>query len=231
MQKKDKLGAKSLLSADWEALYKKLTVVEDKILKLEKEMEYLRAQSGQQTTPLQKSIPSVRVPLRSQPLDSLSGKAVKAMLKKYDFYCAENDEWGIGWSNAKGKGIANQFERRKKVVFDAATGLTWQQSGSANSMDFTAAERYVHGLNYKDFAGYDDWRLPTLEEAMSLMEREMKHDGLYINPIFDNIEGDIWTADEESASNQWQVFFYYGFCSSSSTDSYVRAVRGGQSII
>jgi hypothetical protein len=112
------------------------------------------------------------------------------------------------------------------VVIDYATGLTWQQSGSPDSMSYTNAEKFVRDLNDKKFAGHSDWRLPTLEEAMSLMEPK-KHGELYINPIFDHEQRRIWTADKSSAGSAWGVFFDDGYCFNLDLYDfyYVRAVR------
>jgi len=60
-----------------------------------------------------------------------------------------------------------------KLVIDHATGLMWQQGGSDGFMTFAAAQEYVQKLNREKFAGYSDWRLPTLAEAMSLMEGDV----------------------------------------------------------
>ncbi|MCK6620702.1 MAG: DUF1566 domain-containing protein [Calditrichia bacterium] len=83
-------------------------------------------------------------------------------------------------------------------------------------------------LNRQGFAGYSDWRLPTLEEAISLMEREEKN-GLYIDPLFDSRQWRIWTADKESASRAWVVLFDLGYCNRRDLyhgyDVFVRAVR------
>jgi hypothetical protein len=83
-------------------------------------------------------------------------------------------------------------------------------------------------LNKIKFAGYDNWRLPTLEEAMSLMENTPNEFGLYINPLFDVRQPWNWTADRYSASRIWFVNFLYGNCNYSGLrdkDGYVRAVR------
>jgi hypothetical protein len=108
----------------------------------------------------------------------------------------------------------------------------WQQSGSPNSITYADAEKYIRDLNDKHFAGYNDWRLPTLEEAMSLME-PTKHGELYLDPIFDRTQRWIWTADKESAGRAWDVYFFNGYCLhyDFGYGRYVRAVRSGQSII
>jgi hypothetical protein len=170
--------------------------------------------------------------LRSQAA-TLSAKQVKDMLQQHDFFCRE-ESWSKEWSNPRGRGIDHDFELQQNglVVFDDATGLMWQQSGSQEYMNYSKAENYIRDLNNKRFAGFTDWRLPTLEEAMSLMEPE-KHGELYLDAIFDHKQTWIWTADKFSASAAWVVNFYYGHCYHYDVYnySYVRAVRGGQSNI
>jgi len=88
-------------------------------------------------------------------------------------------------------------------------------------------------LNSEKHGGYDDWRLPTLEEATSLMEAK-KHGDLYLDPVFNHKQRWIWTADRYSASAAWVVGFRSGGgCYFDRVDSNgsVRAVRGGQSNI
>lgn len=154
------------------------------------------------------------------------------MLKQHRFYCAEYD-WTKGWSNPQGQGLPNEFMRQQggKVVFDRATGLIWQQGGSPDFMTYEKAEEYISQLNADRFAGFTDWRLPTLEEAMSLMETEKKNGNLFIDPAFDKAQWWIWTADKLSASRAWSVHFYNGTCGNNGVglNLYVRAVRRGQS--
>jgi hypothetical protein len=51
-----------------------------------------------------------------------------------------------------------------------------------------AIEEWTTRLNLERLGGYDDWRLPTLEEAMSLMSRNIRVGGLYISELFSNHE-------------------------------------------
>ena len=165
--------------------------------------------------------------LRNQPIEELTENQIKEMLKKYNFFDSQRQK--------NGKGLAHDYRSYDKaggrVVIDYSTNLMWQQSGSDNSMVYKGAGDYIKQLNQDKYAGYDDWRLPTLEEAMSLMEARM-HGELYIDPVFDRKQTWIWTSDQtERASAAWFVSFDLGYCFSYGVvgSNYVRAVRFGQS--
>ena len=167
------------------------------------------------------------ISLRSEPIENLSEESVKKMLQEKDFF--QTDWYWMG------KGLQHEYKEttrhNEKVIIDHTTGLTWQQSGSdQEGKIFKAiAQEYVRSLNEKKYAGYDDWRLPTLEEAMSLVEPVQNKEGLFISPVFDRAQVRIWTADKQSASRAWFVNFIYGSCYYGDIDNfslnYVRAVR------
>jgi hypothetical protein len=171
--------------------------------------------------------------LNIQPLYSLRKEEanpdednVKAMLKRLGFF---DSDW-----HKEGKGCIHIYQPQTisggTVVPDYASGLMWQQAGSKESMVYKDAIKYIDRLNREAFAGFKDWRLPTLEEAMSLMESERNTDGLYIDAIFDETQRWIWTVDKHSASAAWGVYFYYGDCTHGDIgvdDTRVRAVRSG----
>jgi len=157
----------------------------------------------------------------------LSKDDVKAMLKDKNFF----DQ---GW-NKSGEGFDNDFvlQKNEQVVYDRNSGLMWQQSGSENYMSFEEAKTWIEKLN---FADYSDWRLPTLEEAMSLMESEKNSDGLYIDLKFDKTQKYIWTSDPIKGEYRvWVVYFHGGYCDYRTFGiglyyyGYVRAVRSVKS--
>ncbi|MHC4267080.1 MAG: Lcl C-terminal domain-containing protein [Planctomycetota bacterium] len=100
-----------------------------------------------------------------------------------------------------------------KVVIDHTTGLMWHQSGSYKNMSWKRAKKWVGELNKQGYAGFLDWRLPTLEEAVSLLEPNEKSGNQFVDPVFDKTQWSIWSCDSSvsdgslSLDNAWSVNF------------------------
>jgi len=172
---------------------------------------------------------SLLTPLRHRPA-TLSVEDVRRMLKQRGFF---HDYW-----NRNGKGLKHSYKRIARggevLVYDFTTNLIWQQGGSQDWIEkWEKAKKHVQNLNWNHYAGYNDWRLPTLEEAMSLMEPK-KHGDLYIDPIFDSLQSWIWTCDKVAREPRaWVVLFYLGGCFNPTAygDYCVRAVRSRPSSV
>lgn len=164
-----------------------------------------------------------KIKLRSRPTENLTKDVVEIIVKDKGYYDSVNNKFASGFPNVY------EVQKGGKVVYDHASGLIWQQSGSTKAMPYEKTKAYVEALNSQNIAGYSDWRLPTLEEAMSLMEPTQMNGDLYIDPKFDKQQRWIWTSDLSSASSAWVVDFHYGGCGYgvgfASTNYYVRAVR------
>lgn len=134
---------------------------------------------------------------------------------------------------SKNHGPINRYMTRSlardEVVVDQETGLMWQQAASPEHMLYNLATQWINNLNKRGFAGYNDWRLPTLDEAMTLMEHAPNSAGLYIDPIFNSKQRAwMWTADRGEADSAWYVNFNYGYSRLNrikSSSNQVRAVR------
>jgi hypothetical protein len=162
-------------------------------------------------------------PLRTAPATLASGE-VTAFLAARDYYDAQH--------NAGGRGPPHAFEvvlaEKEALIVDRATGLMWQKRGSGRPIGYEEAVRAVATLNAERYAGYADWRLPTLEEAMSLMEPAKTASGYHLDVVFDAGSAPIlWTADAGEGGRRWLVYYYDGVAAQEPANfgAQVRAVR------
>ncbi len=111
--------------------------------------------------------------------------------------------------------IENDFEDRGDVIIDHTTRLMWQKE-QGEFASFKDTQKYIQEINQKGFAGYNNWRLPTIPELLSLVEPEKKPNKvnleLYINPIFIERRHTTyyWSADEGDWGAAWTVDFLSG---------------------
>ena len=123
--------------------------------------------------------------------------------------------------------IANDFRVNEDgTVTDKATRLIWQQAGSDYPMTWHEAHDYVEQLSQRHFAGRADWRLPTIDELMSLLTDVPRAMDLCIEPVFDHHEKWLWSSDRRSFVAAWYVSVDMGYVSwqDFSCYYYVRAV-------
>lgn len=75
--------------------------------------------------------------------------------------------------------VPNFTDNGNGTVSDNNTGLTWQQSpdtngdgdiDAADKLTWTEIQAYPDTLNSQKFAGYSDWRVPSIKELYSLIE-------------------------------------------------------------
>jgi hypothetical protein len=95
------------------------------------------------------------------------------------------------------------------TVTDLATGLMWHRQGY-DIANIQRVRKYVEDLNQLKFGGYSDWRLPTIDEAMSLMESERNIEGLHLHPCFSREQPFIFSADQRKPGGYWFVDYKQG---------------------
>lgn len=141
---------------------------------------------------------------------------------------------GLVWEQKTNKdGTANYADPH-----DADNTYTWCDTnpdtnagyqgtcGTNDTMDFLAA------LNGANFGGHNDWRLPTIKELATLVDRGRVNPA--IDPVFGatTVSSYYWSSTTYASytSYAWLVSFYCGGGDggSKSYSCSVRAVRGGQ---
>jgi hypothetical protein len=96
-----------------------------------------------------------------------------------------------------------------RLIIDARTSLMWQRDG----IDITSIRRmnqHINELNSSNFAGFNDWRLPTLEEALSLMESTVNPKGTHLHPCFSKEQPFIFVAAKRQPGGYWFVDYKQG---------------------
>lgn len=130
--------------------------------------------------------------------------------------------------------IQNDFRNRGDVIIDYTTGLTWQTL-SSDEIECQDIQPYIGKLNVERFAGFYDWRLPTIPELISLIEPKKQANCLCLDVCFKTHEEEwCWSADirpERTGAclSNWYVYFNDGsvFWSTPGHKRRIRAVRTG----
>ncbi len=187
------------------------------------------------------------VSLRSEYKQINDFKEIKEMIFKYNFFDKRKNRSGSFQGQLKEQKIGDH-----SVILDSKTGLMWMAQ-DRNDPLWIKADNNIEWLKpffYKDaekmitilnssksgYAGFKDWRLPTVEEAASLLRKQANPDSLYLPENFskkNTIVLYIWTGDYynlnffKKKNMIWTVSFAAGgiFRESNSNPQYIKLVR------
>ena len=93
------------------------------------------------------------------------------------------------------------------TILDRKTNLLWMEKDywqlESKWVNWYTAKEYVQKMNHKNYAGYNDWRMPTAEEAATLYDRRKRNldkdgDKIFLDSMFPKGAGwGTWTSDEK----------------------------------
>ncbi len=132
----------------------------------------------------------------------LVDKEIGKLVKKHNFFDSNYNPEG----NFKNYLVDNGDQ---KTVIDLGTGIMWQRQG-CDITSIRHIREFIADCNAKNYAGHSDWRLPTMEEAWSLMEPQLNDKGLYLHPCFSKKEPFIFLANQRDPGGYWFADFKQG---------------------
>jgi hypothetical protein len=132
----------------------------------------------------------------------MSEEDVAALVGRYNFADQERNPNGVFAKSLvdNGDGL---------TVVDLATGLVWQRGG-IDIMSHRSMRREVARINAEGFAGCNDWRLPSMAEALSLLEPEKLANNQYLHRCFSGEQPFVFVDAVRKPGGQWFVDYKQG---------------------
>lgn len=130
-------------------------------------------------------------------------------------------------------GVWADFSKRGNIVTDSITKLQWQDDAVGEQMSWQEAIKHCEGLSLD---GYSDWRLPTINELKSIIDRSKYEPAIvkgFENTSSSNSFSVYWssTTHPRIRDNALAVKFYSATVSTEVgkyKSFFVRCVRAGQ---
>jgi hypothetical protein len=146
--------------------------------------------------------------------------------------CPAQGEAYSGQDGNYRKGAALNYVADDEVVSDTATGFVWQKIPRTEAATWQEAVDYCNGLV---LAGTSGWRLPSMQELMSLIlwgQSASPH----ISPAFSDGNGQywsdtVWSADsraDDATAVAWYLNYSMAmaYTTGKTSSRHVRCVRG-----
>ncbi len=108
----------------------------------------------------------------------------------------------------QGLAFAGYIDNGNGTVTDPRTGLMWQQE-TASGKNWQAALEYAEALA---LAGYDDWRLPNVEELQSIVDYGRYNPAIDATAFPGTVSSYYWSSTTYAYGNYyaWCVYFDFG---------------------
>ncbi len=130
---------------------------------------------------------------------------VSEMLKAKNIFDAERNPGGDFQHEYTTNNVAGLL-----LIFDRATNLVWTQQQNSVKMNLLKSMQWIESLNNVGYGGVGKWRLPSVEEAASLLKKNTDDGKLFLDAVFGGDIKVIWTGDSFKGSESWVVDFQKG---------------------
>jgi hypothetical protein len=138
----------------------------------------------------------------------------------------------------------SRFDFSRKTVEDKRTGLIWMRDADLGRLDWVGASDLIERLNKNEYAGFNDWRLPSRDELDTLVTyaRRVNYSGgvdafspyqMFNQLGFNDVHNYwYWTSSpyEGNTTYSWAISMYNGDARGESKESSLNVwpVRGGK---
>jgi len=136
---------------------------------------------------------------------SLNEQEISEMLGAKNLFDAQRNPGGKFGHQYEIKDVAGL-----RLIFDRATKLVWMRQQNLVKMSLKKAEDWIGSLNAVGYGGISSWRLPTVEEAASLLEKNPQDEKIFLDAVFGKGIKSIWTGDSFTESRSWIIDFRNG---------------------
>lgn len=146
--------------------------------------------------------------------DPLSNTDIVQMIQSKGYHHPQ-DYSGSGLSGSVQGTFVHQYEAQSPsgapVVVDHATGLMWKPP-TDDLIAGPDVQAFIDQVNEEAYAGFSDWRLPTIEELAALLPFEMNSEGVYIDEEFPGVMWNVLSASpvQGDAEKAWGLDVYSG---------------------
>ena len=106
--------------------------------------------------------------------------------------------------------VCNVLEIGAETMTDHATGLVWQLRGTPYPLSFSEALAYAEKLNSQEFQGFRHWRLPTVNELLSVLP-DAAGKALFAHKPASQVVKWLWSCDRHGHHESWYVNMDMGF--------------------
>jgi len=96
-----------------------------------------------------------------------------------------------------------RFSPTQDFVRDGALNIEWQKKPHAELLEFVDAQKYCAEL----YPGGGRWRLPNIEELMSLTQKAML---TQVQAAFPSLSGTFWSSSEKERFRMWAANLRFG---------------------